>query len=72
LFGRNIRGEYQARTVGCANSFLRIVATEMAKVAFEDLKLKGIDIAPLAVSVEQSCNDILQIVIITSWVAHGH
>ncbi|OAL54667.1 aflatoxin biosynthesis ketoreductase nor-1 [Pyrenochaeta sp. DS3sAY3a] len=39
-----------------------IVATEKAKVAFEDLKLKGIDIAPLAVSVEQSCNDILQIV----------
>lgn len=66
MFGHSIQGEYKARTVECANLFLSIVATDKAKVAFEDLKLKGIDIAPLAVSVEQSCTDILQIVIIAS------
>lgn len=38
-----------------------MVATEMAKLAFESLKPKGIDLAPLAVSVEQSCQDILRV-----------
>lgn len=34
----------------------------MAKVAYESLKPKGIDLAPLAVSVEKSCREILQVV----------
>lgn len=47
-------------------TFSSIVATDMAQIAFDSLKAQGGDIdfdfAAQAVSVEQSCRDILQVV----------
>ncbi|KAF9698776.1 hypothetical protein EKO04_002712 [Ascochyta lentis] len=39
-----------------------MVATEMAKAAFEEVKLQGLDLASMAISVEQSCQAMLQVI----------
>jgi hypothetical protein len=39
-----------------------MVATNMAKAAFEDLKSQGLDLASLALPVEQVCQGLLHLV----------
>ncbi|KAJ8115997.1 hypothetical protein OPT61_g2488 [Boeremia exigua] len=39
-----------------------VVATDIAKATFVDLKTKGIDLAPFAISVEESCQSILKVI----------
>lgn len=39
-----------------------MVATDIAKEAYGPLKAKGIDLESIAISVEQSCQSIMQIV----------